>query len=63
MKALSYDTDLSDAEWAVLAPLLAPTTHRGRPSKHHLRLVLNAILYILRGSEPWRLLPHEVPPW
>ena len=61
MTAYSYDTDLSDAEWAILAPLLAPTTHRGRPCKHDLRLVLNAILYILRGGEPWRLLPHEFP--
>jgi transposase len=63
MTALSYDTDLSDAEWAILAPLLAPTTRRGRPRKHDLRRVLNAILYILRGGEPWRLLPHEFPPW
>ncbi|MBJ6127980.1 transposase [Microvirga splendida] len=45
------------------APLLASTTRRGRPRKHDLRLVLNAILYILRGGEPWRLLPHEYPFW
>jgi putative transposase len=63
MTALSYDTDLSDAEWAILAPLLAPTTRRGRPRKHDLRQVLNAVLYVLRGGEPWRLLPHEFPPW
>ena len=63
MTALCYDTDLSDAEWTILAPLLAPTTRRGRPRKHDLRQVLNAILYILRGGEPWRLLPHEFPPW
>src|SRR3954453_18640243 len=63
MTALCYATDLSDAEWAILAPLLASTTRRGRPRKHDLRLVLNAILYVLRGGEPWRLLPHEFPPW
>lgn len=63
MTALSYVTDLSDAEWAILAPLLTPTTRRGRPRKHDLRQVLNAVLYILRGGEPWRLLPHEFPPW
>jgi transposase len=63
MTAVCYDTDLSDAEWAILAPLLAPTTRRGRPRKHDLRQVLNAILYILRGGVPWRLLPHEFPPW
>ena len=63
MTALSYDTDLSDAEWAILAPLLVRPTRRGRPRKHDLRQVLNAILYILRGGKPWRLLPHEFPPW
>ena len=63
MTALCYDTDLSDGEWAILAPLLTPPTRRGRPRKHDLRRVLNAILYILRGGEPWRLLPHEFPPW
>ena len=50
MTALCYDTDLSDAEWAILAPLLVPTTRRGRPRKHELRAVLNAILSILRGG-------------
>jgi putative transposase len=63
MAASSYDTDLSDAEWAILVPLLTPATRRGRPRKHDLRLVLNSILYILRSGEPWRLLPHEYPPW
>jgi putative transposase len=63
MTALCYDTDLNDAEWAILAPPLAPTTHRGRRCKHKLRRVLNAILYILRGGEPWRLLPHKFPAW
>lgn len=62
MTALSYDPDLSEAEWAILAPLLAPPPRRGRPRKHDLRVVLNAILYILRGGDPWRLLPHEFPP-
>jgi putative transposase len=51
MTALRYDADLSDAEWAIL-PSLTPPTHRGRPRKHDLRLVLNAILYILRGGKP-----------
>jgi len=63
MTALRYDTDLSDAEWAILVPLRAPTSRRGRPRKPNPRRVLNAILSILRGGEPWRLLPHEFPPW
>lgn len=58
-----YATDLSDAEWAILAPLLEPPTRRGRPRKHARRLVLNAILYVLRGGIAWRLMPAGFPPW
>jgi putative transposase len=63
MTARCYNTDLSDGEWAILAPLLTPVTRRGRPRKHDPRLVLNAVLYVLRGGLSWRLLPHEFPPW
>jgi putative transposase len=58
---LSYA--LSDAEWAILAPLLAPATRRGRPRQHDRRLVLEAIFYVLRGGLAWRLLPAQFPPW
>ena len=63
MPAQPYDTDLSDAEWAILAPLLDPPSRRGRPRRHERRVVVNAMLYVLRGGVPWRLLPHEYPPW
>ena len=46
--AISYA--LSDAEWAILAPLLAPVARRGRPRRHNRRLVLAAIFYVLRGG-------------
>jgi transposase len=58
-----YDTDLSDAEWVILGPLPEPPTRRGRPRRHALRVVINAILYVLRGGVPWRLLPRDFPPW
>jgi transposase len=54
---------LSDAEWAILAPLLAPATRRGRPRQHDRRLVLEAIFYVLRGGLARRLLPARFPPW
>jgi putative transposase len=56
-------TDLGDAEWTILAPLLAPPTRRGRPRLHDRRLVLDAIFYVLRGGIAWRLLPERFPPW
>ena len=58
-----FSTDVSDAEWQILAPFLEPSTRRGRPRKHARRTMLDAVLYVLRGGVPWRLLPHEFPPW
>src|SRR5512143_1966335 len=58
-----YPTDLNDAEWTILAPLLEPPTRRGRPRTHDRRLMLNAVLYGLRGGIAWRLLPQPFPPW
>src|SRR5215207_1189862 len=63
MTAQPYATDLSDAEWRILAPRLEPSTRHGRPRQHDRRVVLNAVLYVLRQGVPWRLLPHEFPPW
>lgn len=58
-----YPTDLSDAEWAILAPLLPEAKPGGRPRATDLREVVNALSYWLRSGEAWRLLPHDFPPW
>ena len=58
-----YPTDLTDAEWRVLAPLLPPARPGGRPRSANLREVVNAIRYLLRAGCAWRLLPREFPPW
>lgn len=58
-----YLTDLSDAEWAILAPLLPPAQPGGRPRKWPLRTICNGIFYVLRSGCQWRLLPREFPPW
>ena len=57
----SYPTDLTDAEWHALAPYLPTEKPRGRPRKHPVREILNAILYVVRGGCPWRMLPHDFP--
>jgi putative transposase len=57
-----YDTDLTDAQWAILEPLLPPPPGGGRPRTTDLREVLNAILYVLRSGCAWDLLPHDFPP-
>ena len=63
MKRASYPTDLTDAEWRVIAPHLPSVAPRGRPRMHSYREILDAILYLLRSGCAWRLLPHEFPPW
>lgn len=54
---LRLPSDLTDAEWAVLEPLLPPRSHRGRPPVWSYREIVGALLYLLRGGLPWRMLP------
>jgi transposase len=61
MQTHTYLTDLSDAEWARLEPLL-PTAQTGHPRHHRRRTIVNALLYVLRTGCAWRLLPADWPP-
>ena len=61
MKTASYDPDLTDTQWAYIQPMLPQPPRRGRPPTDR-RRVLNAILYMLKGGIPWRLLPSNFPP-
>lgn len=63
MSRRAYPTDLTDAQWAILEPLVPPPRPGGRPPKHARRELVNAMLYVLRSGEAWRLLPHDLPPW
>lgn len=58
---LRYETDLTDAEWRLIAPLLPAPKRTGRPLSWPLRDV-NAIFYVMRGGVAWRLLPSDLPP-
>jgi len=58
-----YPCDLTDAQWALLAPLLPAPARRGRPRAWPLRLLVNALFYVLRTGCAWRYLPREYPPW
>ena len=58
-----YPSDLSDAEWAQLAPLLPPAKLRGRPRSVDLRRIVNALFFVLRTGCAWRYLPREYGPW
>lgn len=62
-----YDSDLSDAQWRLVEPLIPPIksnhTKGGRPAKYDRREILNAILYVARSGVQWRLLPYDLPKW
>jgi transposase len=53
---------LTDDEWAVLKPFVPPPSFVGRPRKWPMRRIVEAILYLLRGGLPWRMLPPCFPP-
>lgn len=59
---LRYETDLTNAEWALIEPFMPAPSRRGRPRAWPLREIVNAILYVLRAGVAWRLLPREFPP-
>jgi transposase len=59
---LALPSDLTDTEWAVLEPFIPVPCRVGRPRKWPLRRIVEAILYLLRGGLPWRMLPPCFPP-
>jgi transposase len=54
---LLLPSDLTEGEWAVLEPLLPPRSKLGRPPVWDYRQIVEALLYLLRGGLPWRMLP------
>ena len=63
MKRKAYPSDLTNAQWEELEPLLPPAKPGGRRRSVNMREVINGILYVLRGGIPWRMIPHDLPPW
>lgn len=59
---LRYPSDLTDAEWAVIAPLLPPAKPGGRRRSVDLRAVVEALVYLLETGCQWRHLPKDFPP-
>ena len=59
---LRYPSDLTDTEWALVAPLIRPAKRGGRPRSVDVREVLNAIFYVLWTGCQWKALPKDLPP-
>src|SRR4051794_13949224 len=61
-RGLRYESDLTDAEWALVAPLIGPAKRGGRPRTVNVREVLNGIFYVLWTGCQWKALPKDLPP-
>jgi len=58
-----YSTDVSDDEWAFVAPYLALLPQEAGQRRHDLREVFNGLRYVVKGGVTWRLVPNDLPPW
>jgi transposase len=58
-----YPSDVSDEEWAFVAPYLALVPEDAPQREHDLREVFNALRWVVRTGSPWRYMPHDLPPW
>src|SRR5262249_24838589 len=61
-RGLRYPSDLTDGEWALVAPLIPPAKRGGRRRDVNVREVLNAIFYVLSTGCQWQALPKDLPP-
>jgi len=59
---LRYPSDLTNAEWALVEPMIPPARRGGRPRDVNVREVLNAIFYVLSTGCQWNALPKDLPP-
>ncbi len=60
-KGARYPSDLGDAEWALIAPLIPPAKRGGRRRGVDVREVMNGVLYVLETGCQWRALPKDLP--
>jgi transposase len=63
MERKGYPSDVSDEEWALVAPYLTLMSEDGPQREYPLREVFNALRWIVRTGAQWRWLPHDLPPW
>ncbi len=61
-RGLRYPSDLIDAEWALVEPMIRPARRGGRRRSVDVREVLNAIFYVLSTGCQWNALPRDLPP-
>lgn len=60
---VGYPSDVSDEEWAVVAPYLTLCREDAKQREYPLRAVFNAVRWLVRSGAHWRMMPHDLPPW
>ena len=63
MERKGYPSDVSDEEWALVAPYVTLMTEAAPQRRYALREVFNGLRWLVRAGAPWRMLPHDLPPW
>ena len=63
MNRKAYPSDVSDDEWAFVAPYLTLMTEEAPQREHPLREVFNGLRWLVRTGAQWRMMPHDLPPW
>jgi transposase len=63
MNRKAYPSDVSDEEWAFVAPYLTLMSEDAPQREYPLREVFNGLRYLIRGGTPWRMMPNDLPPW
>lgn len=63
MRDRAYPSDVTDEEWALVAPYLTLMTEDAPQRAHSLRQVFNGLRWMVRSGAPWRMLPRDLPPW
>jgi transposase len=63
MERKAYPSDISDDEWAFVAPYLTLMTEEAPQRLYSLREVFNGLRWLVRAGAPWRMMPNDLPPW
>lgn len=62
-KKTGYDSDVSDEEWAFVAPYLTLMREDAPQREYELRALFNGLRWMIRTGAPWRMIPNDLPPW
>jgi transposase len=63
MERQIYPSDVTDAEWAFVAPYLTLMREDAPQRDHPLREVFNGLRYLVRSGASWQMMPHDLPAW